>query len=105
LASIVIDSNILIANFIPVAYSSSAILFMRAMQKGETEFVVPTLFLYEVTAVVRKCVVQKLISTEQGQQALDNILNYPVQYAVNTSLAKRAYALAAQFSRPTAYDS
>lgn len=105
MATLVIDSNIVIANFIPVAYSASATQFLQSQQRNGSHFIAPTLFLYEITAVVRKCVVQKLITDAQGQNALDSLLSYPVQYLVDTTLAKRAYALAAQFNRPTAYDS
>jgi predicted nucleic acid-binding protein len=65
----------------------------------------PMLFHYEIVAVMRKSVFQKLLSAKQAQQGLDILLSKDIQLLVDKGLLHRAYELATQFNRPTAYDS
>ena len=45
------------------------------------------------------------MSLEDSRDARDALLVYDIQYHVDEELLKRAYELATDFNRPTAYDS
>ncbi len=74
-------------------------------QEQDFQLAVPTLFRYEIVAVTRKAVFQTRISPEEGIQARDFMLQYPVQTHIDEMLLKRAYEMATRYNRPTAYDS
>jgi predicted nucleic acid-binding protein len=57
-----------------------------------------------VVAVARKVVFQKRATLEEAVEARDFMLSYEVETYLDDALLKRAYELANQFDRPTAYD-
>jgi predicted nucleic acid-binding protein len=67
--------------------------------------IAPTLWAYEVTAVVRKHVYRGLLAPDTEQATLTAVLRLPVQLVRPPGLHERASELAHRFNRPTAYDS
>ncbi len=66
--------------------------------------IAPALFLFEVVAVLRKQVYQGRLTLEEGDVALDVLLDANVEIVTSTALHRRAWELAGRFNRPTAYD-
>jgi predicted nucleic acid-binding protein len=54
---------------------------------------------------MRKHVFKGTLTLQQGLQRRDILLTQPVQLMMDEELMRRAYDLATQFNRPTAYDS
>jgi predicted nucleic acid-binding protein len=65
----------------------------------------PSLFHYEIVAALRKQVYRGILVPEEAVIIRGKLLSVPVQLFMNTPLLRRAYELATQFNRPTAYDS
>ncbi len=103
-AWVVADSGIFIATVLVETYSWQAEQRVRAWHEQDIQIAAPTLFRYEIVAVMRKSVYRGHISTEQALKGRDALLEYPVQLFMDDLLLKRGFELATQFSRPTAYD-
>jgi predicted nucleic acid-binding protein len=100
----VLDSGILLATVQTEAFSEQAKALIARFAQEQVQMLAPTLLNYELVAVVRKWVYRKMVTTEQAKLALETLLRYPVTTVVDTALLHRAYELATQFDRPTAYD-
>jgi len=66
--------------------------------------VAPPLLPVEMTAVLRKYVYRGALTLEQGFKALQTALAFDVTLLTFPDLHARAWQLAAQLNRPTAYD-
>lgn len=102
---VVVDSGILITGVFNEPLTARAKALLGYWQEQNFQLVAPTLFRYEVVAVARKAVFQSRITPEEGIQARDFMLQYPVQTHFDEILLKRAYEMATRYNRPTAYDS
>lgn len=66
--------------------------------------IAPSLFPYEITAVLRKAIRQNWVSAERGEQALQQALAFGVRLYTFPGIHERALALSLQFNRPSTYD-
>jgi predicted nucleic acid-binding protein len=73
-------------------------------QNNQYQYAAPVLFSYELTSVARKAVAQKRLTVSEGRIVRDKMLEFPVQLHFDDALLKRAYDLAEQLNRPSAYD-
>jgi predicted nucleic acid-binding protein len=103
--TVVVDSGILIASVFPETFTAKALAILSDWRRQGIQLVAPTLFRYEIVAVTRKIVYQARAMPEQALRGRDEMLNYAVAYQMDDSLLKRAYDLATQLKRPSAYDS
>jgi predicted nucleic acid-binding protein len=101
----VLDSGTLLATVLTEAHSQHAKALIAHLAEEQVQVVTPTLLRYELVAVARKWVYRDLIVPEKARRALDTLLRYPVISVIDDALLRRAYELAGQFNRPTAYDS
>jgi predicted nucleic acid-binding protein len=76
---IVVDSNIILALAIPLAYSTQATKQMRIWQNNDTQLFAPALWSYEIITAVRKTVTAKVISPEKATEVLDYIFALDIQ--------------------------
>ena len=101
----VIDSGILLATVLTEQYSKEAKTLVKSLTGQQTQVAVPMLFRYEIVAVLRKHVYRGSLSAEEAVSKCNLLLAQPVQAMVDDTLLRRGFELAAQFNRPTAYDS
>jgi predicted nucleic acid-binding protein len=101
----VIDSGILLATVLIEQYSKEAKALIKSLTGQQTQIAVPVLFRYEIVAVMRKHVYRGTLTAEEANNNYALLLAQPVQAMVDDALLRRGYELAAQFNRPTAYDS
>jgi predicted nucleic acid-binding protein len=101
---VVCDSSILIATVLDEKISDNVKAILNHWTHQSFQLAAPLLFRYEIIAVTRKAVHQKRIQPERGFAIRDDLLAYPVELYFDDALLKRAYELAGQFNRPTAYD-
>jgi predicted nucleic acid-binding protein len=87
----------------PIREKAKAIWRYWSLQ--DYQVAAPTLFRYEIVAVVRKHVHRGNITAADGVLSRNQLLSQPVQLFMTDNLLKRAYELATEFGRPTAYDS
>jgi len=102
---VVADSNILLATVLVEPHREKAQALLRHWAWNDVEVVAPSLFRYEIIAVIRKHVYRGTFSLEDGIKARDQLLSEPIKLLMNDDLLRRAYEMATQFNRPTAYDS
>ncbi len=68
------------------------------------QLVAPHLLGFEVTAVIRKVTYQGLLTPAIGEKVLKKALEFDVTLQTFNGIHERAWMLATQFNRPTAYD-
>ncbi len=71
---IVIDANATLGLFLRLPYSEKVDLRMQAWQAQEARLVVPTLWEYECLTGLRRAVTLKLISPEDAEQMVEDLL-------------------------------
>ena len=101
---VVVDSGIVIASVLPEPLSGKAETLLKHYEQNAFQLAAPTLFLYEIVAVMRKSVFRNIITDAEAQTRLNLLLAQPIQLMIDNQLLRRAYDIATQFNRPTAYD-
>lgn len=102
---VVADSGILLVTVLDEPLQQKADLLLNDWHKQNLTIAVPTLFRYEIVAVIRKHVHRGTLTVQEGVEARDKLLGYSVSLFIDDNLLRRAYELATRFNRPTAYDS
>lgn len=74
-------------------------------QETSTCLTAPTHILYEVTSSLRRMVYLKYLTSEQGQQALEDFLALNIATTSSEQMVLDAWNLSIRFNRPRAYDS
>jgi predicted nucleic acid-binding protein len=85
---VVVDSGILIANFLQEQLSPLSDALLKQWQANQIILCAPVLLRYEVVAVTRKAVYQGRISAADGPNTCDNLLAYPVRLYLDDNLLK-----------------
>ncbi len=75
-----------------------------AWSAQDVEIIAPCHLIFEATSVIRNHVYRREISAEAGQVAFDAFLAQEIKLLHPGRLEKRAWELARQYNRPTAYD-
>ena len=101
---VVLDSGILLATVQTETFTEHAKTLIARLADEQIEMIAPVLLRYELVAVVRKWVYRELTTPENARTALNTLLRYPVTTVIDDALLRRAYALAMEHNRPTAYD-
>ena len=71
--NLVVDANLVAATALPLPYSGPAQRKMVVWKRNNDEIFAPTLWEYEITTILRKAVVVKLLSPEEAAGALHRI--------------------------------
>lgn len=103
-SQICVDSGILLKLLLNEPDSHLAEALWHGWVVAGVQPVAPYLFPFEVTAVLRKLTHRGLIQTEMGQQILEKALQFDVTLQTFDGIYERAWQLAIEFGRPTAYD-
>lgn len=104
-SSVVCDSSLLIATALVESNTSKARALVQLWEQQNLQLTAPSLFHYEIVAALRKNVYRGTLVPEEAIIVRDKLLSVPVQLMMDMPILKRAYELATQFNRPTAYDS
>jgi len=104
-AWVVADSGLLIASVLLETHTPKAKAILQHWMDGKIRIAAPILFRYEIVAVMRKSVYRGMVTVEEAAKGRDFLFAYSVHFMIDSDLLKRAYELATQFNRPTAYDS
>ncbi|MEL7315369.1 MAG: type II toxin-antitoxin system VapC family toxin [Cyanobacteria bacterium J06559_3] len=102
---VVPDSNIFISQVIPLAYSEVATTKLHEWAGDIFELVVPTLWSYEVVSTLRKAMTTGLLTQEQAEQGIDELLSFAIEEVHPTpALRKRTLDWAIALRQTVAYD-
>ncbi|MAS32764.1 MAG: DNA-binding protein [Anaerolineaceae bacterium] len=104
-SSIVCDASLILSTVLNEPQTQKAKALLQTCEQSEVQLAAPYLFHYEIISVIRRNVYIGKITAEEGINIRDTILKMPIQLMSDDSLLKRAYELATQYNRPTAYDS
>jgi predicted nucleic acid-binding protein len=101
---VVADSSVMLATVLEEAYTAQADSLLRSWIEQIFFIAAPSLFRYEVVSVIRKRVYCNLLTMDEATDTLERVLRFPMTFVLSEPLLLRAYALATQYNRPTAYD-
>lgn len=99
------DSGVLLSLLLGETFKDHTSALTQYWLKEGFEIHAPSLFQYEIVAVMRKSVVRESITDGDAKGYIKTALLYPIIYSLDTFLHERAYQLSTQLKRPTAYDS
>jgi predicted nucleic acid-binding protein len=102
---VVLDSGILLASILVEEHTEQSKALLSHWRAENIQIAAPTLFRYELVAVMRKNVYRATLSADQAIEGLAFLLAQPIQLMMDDQLLKRGFELATMFNRPTAYDS
>ncbi len=102
---VVVDANLSLAQVLPLPYSPAVIQRMRVWQDELPRILVPGLWEYEVVTGLRRACFQRLLSLEQAQSSLDELLGMELEVVpASPNLHRRALEWAEQLGQSRAYD-
>lgn len=102
---VVPDSNLIVAQVIPLAYSEAATRKMQEWLEQDAELIIPTLAAYEIVSTLRKAAVVMKLSADQITAALNHILALAIREVPPTpELHKKALVWAVRLNQTVAYD-
>jgi len=99
-----VDANLALKLVLEEEESDKAHALWASWVAGELEIIAPYLLAFETTSVIRNHVYRGEISAEAGQGAFEALQAQGIRFIHPDTLLERAWALAQQFNRPTAYD-
>jgi len=103
-SQICVDSGILLKLLLNEPDSHLAEALWQSWVSEGVQPVAPQLFPFEVTAVLRKLTHREIIEAELAEKALKTALAFDVSLQTFEGIHERAWQLATEFNRPTAYD-
>ncbi len=103
-SQVCVDSGILLKLLLSEPDSHLAEALWQTWVRNGVEIIAPFLFPFEVTAVMRKVSYRGLLDPALGEKALKKGLEFDVKLQTFPGIHERAWALATQLNRPTAYD-
>src|SRR5258705_6568289 len=102
---VVADSSIFLATVLQEGLTPKVRAIIKFWTATNVMLAAPSLFQYEIIAVLRKHVYQGRMSLQESIKGRDLLLSQPIQLILDDDLLRRAYDLSTRFNRPTAYDS
>jgi predicted nucleic acid-binding protein len=101
---VVADASIFLASVLQESLTNKSRAIIKSWATTNLMLAAPSLFQYEIIAVLRKNVYQGRISLEESIKGRDILLSQPIQFMLDDDLLRRAHDLSTRFNRPTAYD-
>lgn len=103
--TVVVDANFSLALVLPLPYSPAVIRRMHAWQQEQPRLLAPGLWEYEVVAGLRRAWYLRLLSLEQAQTSLDELLAMELEVApASPGLHRRALEWAERLGQSRACD-
>ena len=103
-SQVCVDSGILLKLLLNEPDSQLSEALWQQWINQETQIIAPYLFPIEITAVIRKLTHRGLFEAKVGETVLEKALQFDVSLVTFDEIHKRAWQLATEFNRPTAYD-
>jgi predicted nucleic acid-binding protein len=100
---IVVDASVVAKWFFPEVLTDQALLILDHWTSGSIDLVAPALMLVEVGNIIWKKQRTNQITKDEGEQAIQNLLELNLPTVEGDAFLLRAYQLAHQYDR-TVYD-
>ena len=100
-----LDASLALKLLVGEEDSARARSLWRSWIATGVEVVAPGLFVFECVSALRRMVVRKDLEEERTRSAMGLLGTMPVSLRVPQGLVERAWAIATELDRPTAYDS
>lgn len=101
---IVLDASVFLNYRLNETLADQAKSVLDEWKANRTSLAAPSLFQYEVIASTRKSVYRQRITVAESVKVLEALFELEITCYLDDALLKRAYDIATQLSRPTAYD-
>jgi predicted nucleic acid-binding protein len=102
---IVIDANIALALAVPLPYSGRVQQLVQEWRDEAVRLVVPALWGYEVISGIRKAVTAHLLTTDEADEAIQELWSLDIKEVPGTvERHRRALSWAARLGQMVAYD-
>jgi predicted nucleic acid-binding protein len=103
--TVVVDANFSLAQVLPLPYSPAVIRRMHTWQEELPRILVPGLWEYEVVTGLRRACYLRMLSQEQAQTSLDELLAMELEMVpASPGLHRRALEWAKRLGQSRAYD-
>jgi len=99
-----IDASLALKWVLPEIYTDIAQELLRDWVTKGLNLIAPTLFIFEITSALRNKVQRKIISTEEGFSALNQIKLANIELMFFPNLVERSLELSEELELTTAYD-
>ena len=103
-SQICVDSGILLKLLLNEPDSHLAEALWQTWVTQDVQPIAPYLFPFEITAVIRKITYRGLLDATIGEKVLKKALEFDVSLQTFSGIHERAWRLASELNRPTAYD-
>ena len=103
-SQICVDSGILLKLLLNEPDSHLAEALWQQWVQQNSQPIAPYLFTFEITAVLRKATHRGLLEVATAEKMLQKALEFDVRMQTFSGIHQRAWELATEFNRPTAYD-
>jgi predicted nucleic acid-binding protein len=104
MATVCVDASFIIRLVTLPPTDSPYVTLWEQWITADADIVAPSLLNYEVANVLHRQVIAQLLTAEEAEQLLHEVLEFPIILYQDASLHRRAYSLAQQMSLPAAYD-
>lgn len=103
-SSVCADASLLIKLSLPEDGSDRANQLWLGWNRDRVSVVAPNLVLYEFVSAVWQCLRRNVMSVEQADRALEELLALPLVLANSLELHSSAFRMAGNFNLPSSYD-
>ena len=103
-SQICVDSGLLLKLLLKERDSHLVEALWQQWVTDDIQLIAPYLFAFEITAVIRKVTHRGLIDAIMGKKLLNKAFDFDIKLQTFAGIHERAWTLATQFNRPTAYD-
>lgn len=103
---IVVDANVAVWAVVPTIAEIETLDCLQQWHQQHRQILAPDLWIAEAVSVIRLLVYRKLISSTEGEQAIDDLFDLEIQtIAVTRRLCHAALSWASKLQHARAYDS
>ncbi len=103
-SSVCVDASLLVKLAVPEEDSDKAENVWRTWQNDQVKVYAPGLVLYEFVSVIRKRVRRELMTIEEAEFSIDQLLALPLSLVNSVDLHKTAYRVAVELDIASVYD-
>jgi predicted nucleic acid-binding protein len=99
-----LDANVIVRTLVYGPFSEQATALLSRWSRDRVLLIAPALLSFEVVSTLRRLVYLQAITLEEGEEAFDRFLAFPIRLSHRKSILRLAWQLAQQFNRSRAYD-
>jgi len=103
-SSLVVDASVVLVTILPHPYQEHGWRFWQHWQQQPQPLLAPHLWVAEVTSGLRRAVWERILTEEEAEAALRDLLELPLTLASDSEIAVQALNWAGRLQQKRAYD-